>query len=65
MAMQTVKILCWEEDGVWLGYLQDYPDYWSQGESLEDLRAHLSDLYADLTSGAIPAVRRLEELNVA
>jgi len=65
MAMQTVKILCWEEDGAWLGYLQEYPDYWTQGQSLEDLKEHLSELYADLTSGEIPAVRRLEELIVA
>jgi predicted RNase H-like HicB family nuclease len=65
MAMQTVKILCWEEDGAWLGYLQEYPDYWTQGQSLEDLKEHLSELYADLTSGEIPAVRRVEELIVA
>lgn len=65
MAMQTVKILCWEEDGAWLGYLQEYPDYWTQGQSLEDLKEHLSELYADLTSGEIPAVRRVEELSVA
>lgn len=65
MAMQTVKILCWEEDGAWLGYLQEYPDYWTQGQSLEDLKEHLSEIYADLTSGEIPAVRRVEELSVA
>lgn len=65
MAMQTVKIVCWEEDGAWLGYLQEYPDYWTQGESLEDLKAHLSEVLADLTSGEIPAVRRVEELSVA
>jgi len=38
--MQVVKIVYWEEDGAWIGYLQDYPDYWTQGESLEDLREH-------------------------
>ena len=65
MTMQTVKIVCWEEDGAWLGYLQEYPDYWTQGESLEDLKAHLSEVLADLTSGEIPAVRRVEELSVA
>ncbi len=52
--MQTVKYVSWEEDGAWLGYLQDYPDYWTQGETLEDLKEHLRDLYADLTSGQIP-----------
>ena len=28
--MQTIKIVVWDEDGGWLGYLQDYPDYWTQ-----------------------------------
>lgn len=65
MAMQTVKFVCWEEDGAWLGYLQEYPDYRTQGESLVDLKAHLSEVFADLTSGEIPAVRRVEELRVA
>ena len=41
-----------EQDGdAFLGYLVDYPDYWTQGESLDDLKAHLTDLYKDLTSG--------------
>ncbi len=43
--MQTVKIVVWEEDGAWIGYLQDYPDYWTQGETREDLQEHLKDLY--------------------
>jgi hypothetical protein len=60
--MQTVKIVYWEEDGAWLGYLQDYPDYWTQGQTLEDLKDHLKDLHADLSSGQIPAVRRVEDL---
>ena len=59
--MQTAKFVYWEEDGAWLGYLQDYPDYWTQGETLDDLKAHLRDLYADLTSGEIPGIRKLDE----
>jgi predicted RNase H-like HicB family nuclease len=62
--MQVVKIIVWEEGGAWLGYLQDYPDYWTQGETLDDLKEHLKDLYGDVTSGAIPGIRRVEELVV-
>ena len=47
--MQTVKFVCWEEDGAWIGYLQDYPDYWTQGEALDDLREHLRDICDDMT----------------
>ncbi len=60
----SIKVVIWEDQGMWLGYLQDYPDYWTQGESLDDLRAHLKDLYHDVTSGAIPGIRRVEDLVV-
>jgi hypothetical protein len=62
--MSSVKIVVWEEDGAWLGYLQDYPDYWTQGDTLEDLKDHLKDLHRDITSGAIPGIRKVEELVV-
>jgi hypothetical protein len=39
--MQTVKFIYWQEDDAWLDYLQDYPDYWTQGETLNDLKDHL------------------------
>lgn len=48
--MQVVKIVVWQEEDAWLGYLQDYPDYWSQGDSLSDLKDHLKDLHADLSA---------------
>lgn len=60
--MSTVKHVYWEEDGAWLGYLQEFPDYWTQGETLEDLREHLRDLYADLSSGQLPGIRRVDDL---
>ena len=63
--MKTTKIVHWEQDGTWLGYIQDYPDYWTQGESLEDLHGHLRDLYADLTSGVLAGVRKVDDLAVA
>lgn len=63
--MQTVKYVFWEEDGVWLGYLQDYPDYWTQGETVQDLKEHLRDLYADLTGGHLPAIRKVDDLAVS
>jgi len=63
--MQTVKYVSWEEDGGWIGYLQDYPDYRTQGETLDDLQEHLRDLYRDLTSGQIPGIRKVDDLVVS
>ena len=55
--MTSIKYVHWEEDGAWLGYLQEYPDHWTQGETLADLQEHLRDIYQDLTSGVIPGSR--------
>lgn len=63
--MQTVKVVVWQDGDAWLGYLQDYPDYRTQGETLDDLREHLRDLYADISSGAIPGIRRVEDLAIS
>lgn len=62
--MQTIKYVRWEDEGGWIGYLQEYPDYWTQGETLEDLQEHLRDLFRDLTSGDVPGIRKVDELTV-
>ncbi len=60
------RITYWQEkDGKFLGFLNDYPDHWTQGENLDDLREHLRDLYQIFTSESIPGIRREEELEVA
>ena len=63
-AMDSTKYIYWQDKGQWLGFLHDYPDYWTQGESLEDLQSNLRDLYNDLTSGEIPGIRKLAELTL-
>ena len=63
--MQVTKIVVWEDDGAWLGYLQDFPDYVTQGETLDDLKEHLRDLYHDCTSGEIPGIRKVEDLVIS
>lgn len=50
---------------MWLGYLEEYPDYMTQGETTEELQENLKDLYDELTSGRIPGVRRVAELEIA
>jgi predicted RNase H-like HicB family nuclease len=62
--MQYLKFVYWQDGDAWLGYLQEYPDYWTQGESLEDLQEHLKDLYLDISSGEIPGIRKVGELAV-
>lgn len=45
-----------ERDGRYLGYLNDYPDHWTQGDSLEDLKEQLKDLYHTFSSEEIPGI---------
>ncbi|RLG23309.1 type II toxin-antitoxin system HicB family antitoxin [Methanosarcinales archaeon] len=63
--MRKIKFVYWQDGDWWLGYLEEYPDYMTQGETLEELKENLRDLYEDLTSGEIPCVKRVAELQVA
>ena len=62
--MASQRFIYWQGSQMWLGYFEEYPDYMTQGESLDDLKDHLRDLHADLTSGEIPGIRRVAELIV-
>ena len=48
-----VRYVYWREEDHWLGYLEEFPDYWTQGESLDDLKDHLRDLYEDFSNDRI------------
>jgi len=60
------KLTYWlESDGKYLGYLNDFPDHWTQGENLEDLKVHLRDLYELFAGEEIPGIRKELELELA
>ena len=42
--MERKKYIYWEDDGMWLGYFEEYPDYMTQGETLEELKDNLRDV---------------------
>ena len=50
---------------MWLGHLEEFPDYMTQGQSIQELEENLKDLHDDLTSGQIPGIRRVAELKIA
>jgi len=63
--MEIKKYVYWQDGEMWLGYLEEYPDYMTQGESLEELKENLKDIYEELTGGKIPCVRKVAEMEVA
>ncbi|NJK46296.1 MAG: type II toxin-antitoxin system HicB family antitoxin [Pleurocapsa sp. SU_196_0] len=62
---QRLKFVYWQDTDFWVGYLEEYPDYWTQGESLEELKSNLLDLYTEFRENTIPGIRRVGELMVA
>ncbi len=44
------KYVYWKNDDMWIGYLEEYPDYMTQGEDLDELKDNLKDIYNDLSS---------------
>jgi len=56
--MKTVKFTSWQDDTFFIGFLNEYPDYQTQGTTKEEL-------IENLKSGQVPYIRKVEELLVA
>lgn len=63
--MEKAKFTYWQDGDMWLGYLEEYPAYMTQGETLAELEENMKDIFKELTSGNIPQVRRTAELELA
>jgi len=63
--MRILKYTFWQDGEFFLGYLNDYPDYETQAYSKDELLENLRDMLIDLESGAVPLVRKVEELAIA
>jgi predicted RNase H-like HicB family nuclease len=60
-----IEYTFWQEnDEKYLGYLNQYPDHWTQGETLEDLQEHLKDLYQEFSQNIIPGIKQVALLEV-
>jgi hypothetical protein len=60
--IQSIKYIHWREDGSWLGYIEEFADCWTQGDTLDDLVEHLNDFCLDLSGGYITGARKVGEL---
>jgi hypothetical protein len=63
--MRTLEYTFWQDGEFFLGHLNEYPDYETQGYSKPELIENLKDLLSDLESGSVPFVRHVEQLVVA
>jgi predicted RNase H-like HicB family nuclease len=63
--METKRFIYYEEGELFVGWLEEYPDYRAQGETMDELKTNLQEIYGELTSGQIPCVHKVGELSVA
>jgi len=63
--MRTAQYTFWQDGEFFLGYLNEYPDYQTQAYSKEELLETLRDLLADIESGEVSFIRKVEEMPVA
>jgi len=54
--MKTIKYTFWQDGEFFIGFLNDYPDYETQGYSKEELFENLKSLLADIESKEIPFI---------
>lgn len=63
--MRTLEYTFWKDGEFYIGHLNEFPDYETQGYSKEELVENLTDLLTDLESDNVPYVRKVEEMVVA
>ena len=51
--MEKKRFVYYQEEEMWIGWLDQFPDYRTQGETLEDIKENLRDIYEDVISGLI------------
>jgi len=63
--MRTLEYTYWQDGEFFIGHLNDYPDYDTQGYSKAELIENLKDLLVDFETNQVPFVRKVEELVLA
>lgn len=63
--MRNVQYTSWQDGEFHIGFLNEYPDYETQGLSKQELEENLKDLLTDLESKQLPYIRKVAELSVA
>ena len=63
--IMKINIVYKEEKGWFVGHIQEYPDYESQGKTLEELRDNLIEIYDDIRKGSVPDAEPFQILEVA
>jgi predicted nucleic acid-binding protein len=59
------NILYKKKNDWFIGHIQEYPDYESQGRNLDELRENLIEIYNDINQGLVPDAEPFHLMEVA
>lgn len=62
--MESKRFIYYQEGELYVGWLEEFPDYRTQGETMDELKKNLQEVYSELTAGQIPCVHKVGELGV-
>lgn len=62
--MKTVEYTFWQDDKFFIGFLNDFPDYETQGLSKEKLLENLKSLLEDIETKDTPYIIKFEEMAI-
>ena len=51
--MRAIKYTSWQDGDFYIGFINEYPDYLTQGTTKEELTDNLKDILIDLESGQV------------
>ncbi|MEA1966695.1 MAG: type II toxin-antitoxin system HicB family antitoxin [Thermodesulfobacteriota bacterium] len=60
-----MKIVYKKKDSWFVGHIQEYPDYESQGKDLEELKNNLIEIYQDISKGLVPDAEPSQIFDIA
>lgn len=62
--MISIQFTYWKDGEFYVGHLNEFPDYDTQGLSIEELKENLKSLYEDIKTEKIPFIRHVAELEL-
>ena len=60
-----LNIIYKKEKDWFIGHIQEYPDYESQGKTLDELKENLLAIFNDINKGLVPDAEPFQLLQVA
>ena len=63
--MKKISYSYWRDGKFYIGFLNQYPDYQTQGTTKSELTENLKDLLKGIKSREVPYIRKVGEFLVA